>query len=49
MRFRCTDAKSQEPPSNVALQLTADIKELRLLASLAGAYDDGSAAAELWR
>ena len=34
---------------NVALQLTADSKESRLLAALAGAYYDGSAAAELWR
>ena len=34
---------------NVTLQLTADCKESRLLAALAGAYDDGSAAAELWR
>jgi hypothetical protein len=34
---------------NVALQLTGDAKELRLLAALAGAHNDGSLAAELWR
>ena len=38
-----------KPLSNVALQLTADSKELRRLAALAGAYYYGSAAAELWR
>jgi hypothetical protein len=35
--------------SNVTLQLTADIKESRRLAALAGACYYGSAAAELWR
>ena len=35
--------------SNVTLQLTSDIKELRLLAALAGAHYYGSLAAELWR
>jgi hypothetical protein len=35
--------------SNVALQLTSDVIELRRLAALAGAYYYGSLAAELWR